>query len=224
MSFFSIFKLTIPVLMGYVPTGIAFGLLAVNSLIPWYYAFFMSVFIYAGAGQFLAVTLFASQASLFEIAVATFLLNLRHSFYGISMISKFKNTKPIKPYLIFGMTDETFALIETIPKVDKEHKKRVYFLITLLNQSYWVLGSLIGAVAGKMIHINYDGIEFALNALFVVLAIELYKKYPNPKLLGLSVIVGFLGMVFLPSEYMLVSTLSIGLVLLIGLRGWIGGK
>lgn len=222
MSFLSIFKLTIPVLMGYISAGMAFGLLAEQLHIPIYYAIFMSVIIYAGAGQFLAITLFASLAGYTEIAIATFLLNLRHSFYGLSMIRAFENMGLVKPYLIFGLTDETFALLQTMPHIkDKSKRKRAYFLITFLNQIYWILGTLLGALVGKAIKINYQGIEFALTALFVVLAIELYKKYPNKKLLALSSLIGLGGMLFLPSSSMLVVSLSVAFILLLTLKGWI---
>lgn len=222
MSFYSIFKMTIPVLMGYVPTGIAFGLLAVKLLIPWYYVLLMSVFIYAGAAQFLAATLFASLASYAEIFIAIFLLNLRHSFYGLSMIRPFENMGLNKLYLIFGLTDETFALLQIVPHTgDLKSRKKVYTIVTFLHQIYWIIGTLIGALIGYMIEINYEGISFALTALFVVLSIELYQKYPNQKPLLLALIVGGSGMVFLPSSSMLIISLGIALVLLLGLRGWI---
>lgn len=223
MSFFSLFKLTIPVLMGYIPAGIAFGLLAVNVSIEWYWAVLMSLFVYAGAGQFLLATMLSVNASLFDISLATFLLNIRHSFYGLSMIGMFKNIGKMKPYLIFGLTDETFALLQTAPKVLPQDRKRVFFLITILNQTYWLIGTLIGVTVGNLIKIDYKGIEFALSALFVVLSIELYKKYPNKRLLCLSLLIGASGMVFLPSSSMLVISLSVALALLLGLKNWING-
>lgn len=220
MKFFSIVKLTIPVMMGYIPLGMAFGLLASKLLIPWYYAFAMSLFIFAGAGQFLALTLFASQATILEIGIATFLLNLRHTFYGISMISALKGMGKGKQYIIFGLTDETFALLKTATIHAKE-KEKIYTIITGLNQSYWVLGSLIGAVLGNIIPFDYTGIEFALTALFVVLSIELYLKNPSPKPLLIALVIGLAGMVLLPSAKMLIISLSVATGLLIGLRGWI---
>ena len=175
MNFLSIVKLTIPVMMGYIPLGMAFGLLLSKLLIPWYYALFMSMFIFAGSGQFLALTLFASQATILEIGIATFLLNLRHTFYGLSMISAFKDFSWKKHYLIFGLTDETFALLKT-SDVPEANRERAYLLITALNQSYWIFGSVAGALLGNILPFNYEGIEFSLTALFVVLSIELYKK------------------------------------------------
>lgn len=221
MSFFSIFKLSIPVLIGYVPTGIAFGLLAQQFLIPWYYAFFMSIFIYAGAAQFLAVSLFFAHASLLEIATSIFLLNLRHSFYGLSMIQAFSKTKLYKPYLIYSLTDETFALLHTLPKINKQQKARVYFWLSFLNQIYWIIGTLIGVLLGNIIKIDYKGIEFALNALFVVLAIEMYKKNPNKKLLYTCIGIGIFGIFVLPSSQMLVISLSSCVMFLLLFKRWI---
>lgn len=222
MSFFSIFKVTIPVLLGYVSVGTAFGLLAEQLSVPWYFALFMSVIIYAGAGQFLALSLFAAKSGIFEIAISTFLLNLRHSFYGLSMIRAFQNMGFVKQYLIFGLTDETFALLQTMPHLKDVHeRKKAYFLITILNQCYWITGTLIGSLIGSTIKINYKGVEFALTALFVVLAIELYKKYPNKKILFLSSMVGFFGLVLLPSSQMLVISLCFCVVLILLLKNWI---
>ena len=214
MSFFSIFKMTIPVLMGYIPLGMAFGLLLSKLLIPWYYAFFMSLFIFAGAGQFLALGLFASQATVLEIGVATFLLNLRHTFYGLSMLSALKNFSWKKHYVIFGLTDEIFALLKT-NEVKEKDRERVYLIITALNQSYWIVGSVVGAVLGNIVPFDYRGIEFSLTALFVVLSIDLYNKSKQHKPFLISVAIGFVGMLAFPSDKMLILSLSMAAVTLI---------
>jgi len=217
MNFFSIFKLTIPVLMGYIPLGMAFGLLLSKLMIPWYYAFFMSVFIFAGSGQFLALTLFASQATILEIGIATFLLNLRHTFYGLSMVNTFKNFSWKKHYLIFGLTDETFALLKT-NEINEKNKEKTYLIITALNQSYWVIGSVIGAVLGNILPFNYKGIEFSLTALFVVLSIDLYKKSKLHKPFLIAVVIGLVGMLGFPSDKMLILSLSLAASVLILFR------
>ncbi|MDR0467333.1 MAG: AzlC family ABC transporter permease, partial [Campylobacteraceae bacterium] len=157
MNFLSILRLTFPVLLGYVPLGITFGLLAVSADIPWYYAMLMSVFIFAGSGQFLAITLFASQATYLEIFVALFLVNLRHFFYGISMLNDFKILKGFaKKYSIFALTDETFALLKTT-YVNKEDMEKTFVSISALNQFYWIFGTFVGAYLGANINFNFDG-------------------------------------------------------------------
>ncbi len=217
MKFLSIFKLTIPVMMGYIPLGMAFGLLLSKMMIPWYYAFFMSTFIFAGSGQFLALTLFASQATILEIGIATFLLNLRHTFYGLSMISSFKDFSWKKNYLIFGLTDETFALLKT-SNIEEKDREKVYLIITALNQSYWIIGSVVGAILGNILPFNYKGIEFSLTALFVVLSIELYKKSKLHKPFLIAVVIGFVGMLSFPSDKMLILSLSLAAAVLILFR------
>lgn len=224
MNFFAIFKLTIPVLMGYIPLGMAFGLLLSKLLIPWYYALFMSIFIFAGSGQFLALTLFASQATILEIGIATLLLNLRHTFYGLSMISTFKDFSWKKHYLIFGLTDETFALLKTseVPQINRE---KVYLIITVLNQCYWIIGSVVGAMLGNILPFNYEGIEFSLTALFVVLSIELYKKSRLHKPFFVALIIGLFGMFLFPPQKMLILSLCVAaFVLIVFKRSMESGK
>ncbi|MBE0492219.1 MAG: AzlC family ABC transporter permease [Sulfurospirillum sp.] len=214
MNFFAIVKVTIPVMMGYVPLGMAFGLLLASLLIPWYYAFFMSVFIFAGSGQFLALSLFASQATILEIGIASFLLNLRHTFYGLSMISTFKEFTWRKHYLIFGLTDETFALLKT-NELSETDREKTYLIITALNQFYWILGSVLGAVLGNVFPFDYKGIEFSLTALFIVLSIDLYKKTKLHKPFLLALVIGVFGMFALPSDKMLILSLSIAAATLV---------
>ncbi len=215
MRLVTIFKLTIPVLMGYIPTGIAFGILAKQMLIPWYDVFLMSLFIYSGAGQFLLLSLFSSLSGFLEIAFFLLLINLRHTFYGLSMIERFANTGLAKPYLIFGMTDETYALIQTMPRFNVMHKKTVYLLVTALNHFYWILGVMLGVFIGNVININYQGIEFALTALFVVLSIDIYKQSPNKILLLSSLLIGAFAMLFVPSSQMLVVSLFVSLLFIL---------
>lgn len=180
------FKTTTPVLFGYLAIGIAFGLLLKNAGYSWIVALVMSVFIYAGAGQYLAVNFFANNVSFTEVATVTFLVNFRHMLYGISLFDKFNLTGWLKPYMIFSLTDETYALLTSIKEPAEVNKSKFYFYIAIFNHSYWILGSLIGGIAGNLITINTKGLDFALTALFIVLLIEQFKSYKTriPFLIG----------------------------------------
>jgi 4-azaleucine resistance transporter AzlC len=205
--------------MGYIPLGIAFGLLAVKVGIEWQYALLMSIFIYAGSAQFLCALLFSETASLIEIFIAVFLLNLRHFFYGLSMVNEFKPLKGFaKKYAVFGLTDETFALLKSLDLSENE-KNRAFVTITALNQIYWVAGTLIGVLGGNLLPFDLKGIEFALSALFVVLGIELYKRSRAKNALFLSLAVGIFGVLFLPSSHMLIISLLICSFCLIAFKG-----
>ena len=214
MNKIAIIKLTVPVLMGYIPLGIAFGLLLSQLMIPWYYALLMSLCIFAGSGQFLLLTLLASNVTILEIGVATFLLNLRHTFYGLSLVTTFKDFSWKKYYLIFGLTDETFALLKTAD-IPEQNRENSYLLITALNHLYWITGGFIGAVLGNILPFDYTGIEFSLTALFVVLSLELYHKNKLYKPFLVAIIIGFLGIFLFPPQRMLILSLCLAAFILI---------
>ena len=168
----SAFKISLPIMFGFVPLGIAFGLLFQDLGYPWYFASLMGIIVYAGAAQFMAIGFLSAGLGVVEIAMSTFFLNSRHMFYGLSFLESFGNWNIRKLYLIFGMTDETYALLTTIQVPDSFVKERYYLYITLFAQFYWVLGCTIGALLVDILAFNTDGMEFAATALFVVLLIE----------------------------------------------------
>lgn len=207
------FQVSIPVMMGYAVLGFAFGLLLVSFDYPWYLAPIMSLFIYAGALQFVAISFFNVKAGMLDIAIASWFINIRQSFYGLSLLKRFKDTGNLKTYLIFGLTDETYALLTTIKDDNSLNKKWYYFFLTALNQSYWFVGSTLGAIIGSNIKFNTAGIEFSLTALFVVLCIEQYKNLQNivPFIIGAAASV--FALCFVPSDKMLITSI-IGALLL----------
>lgn len=127
--FMNALKTTIPVFLGYIPLGVAFGLLLSGAGYHWIYAFLRGLFIYAGSAQFLAVALLAAEAGFADFAVATLLLNLRHSFYGLSMLEKFSDLGKVKPYLIFALTDETYALLTTTEVLQEAQNQGFTFIL-----------------------------------------------------------------------------------------------
>jgi len=212
------FEVSIPVMMGYSVLGFAFGLLLVSFDYDWYLAPLMSLFIYAGALQFVAISFFNVKAGFVDIAIASFFVNIRQSFYGLSLLKRFKKTGKLKPYLIFGLTDETYALLTTI-KDDEQLKKRwYYFFLTAFNQSYWFIGSTLGAIVGTNIKFDTAGLEFSLTALFVVLCIEQYKNLQNitPFIIGL--IASLFSLIFIPSDKMLIVSIIIALIMMFTFR------
>jgi 4-azaleucine resistance transporter AzlC len=168
----SAFAASIPVLLGYVTIGIAFGLLLVRSGMPWWLAPVMSVVVYAGAAQFMAVGLFAAGTGILEIAALTLFLNARHAVYGLSLLDRFAPFRRHKPYLIYALTDETYGILTTVEPPEGSHKGAFYTAVSALDQSYWVIGSCIGAIVGGLIPFDTTGLDFALTALFIVLLVE----------------------------------------------------
>jgi len=165
------FKASIPVLLGYVAIGFGFGLLAVNTGYPAWFALFMSVFVYAGAAQYIGIGLFAAGASLAEIALVTLVVNLRHAAYGLSLIKPYAKHPRIRPYLVFALTDETYALLSSASEEDRADGNFL-LMVSGFNQLYWVTGTALGSLAGALIPYRIDGLDFALTAMFLVLAVE----------------------------------------------------
>ena len=162
------FIATIPVLAGYVFLGIAFGLVMNFKGFGVLWVLAMSVFIYAGSMQFVAVDLISGGAvPLITVVLTTIMVNARHIFYGISMIDRYKNTGWRKPYLIFALTDETYSLVCQNYDGERSDEHDYYFCVSLLDQIYWVSGSVIGVLLGEFLPFTIIGIDFALTALFV---------------------------------------------------------
>lgn len=163
----NILRDTAPVAAGYLTLGMGFGILMSVNGYSAGWAVLMSLLVFAGSMQYAALGLLTGGASLLTFAVTTLAVNARHIFYGVSMIDRYKDMGAAKPYLIFALTDETYALT-----CSKDMSKRYYLLVTLFDHCYWVAGTLFGAVVGSAIHFNTTGIDFALTALFITIFVE----------------------------------------------------
>ena len=212
------FPVTVPVLMGYLAIGMAFGFMLQAIGYNFIWAFFMSLTIYAGSGQYLGVSLLSSAAALSTVAVMTLLINFRHLVYGLSMLEKFRGMGLRKFYMIFSLTDETYALLSSVQPPVGVDPRNFYFSIALLDQSYWILGSAIGAVAGALLPIDTTGIDFAMTALFVVIAVDQWSAYKRhlPALLGAGVTL--LSLFLVGAENMLLPALGVIVLVLLLLR------
>jgi 4-azaleucine resistance transporter AzlC len=180
---------SMPVFFGYTTIGFAYGFLLVKSGLEWYWAPLMSIIIFAGAAQFLAIGMLAGRTSLIEMGIAVFMMNARHMVYGFSLLDRFSGFRRFRYYLIFGLTDETYALLTGLKHPEGVDEEKFDFFITLFNQLWWVSGSTLGALFGSVIAWNAPGLEFALTSLFVVLLIEQVRslKRPGPFILSLAV-------------------------------------
>lgn len=210
------FQSSIPVMAGYIVLGIGFGILMITKGFAWYYAILMSVIIYAGTMQYVAIDLLGAGANLLTIALMTLVVNARHLFYGLTMLTKYKDSGKVKPYLIFALTDETFSLVCSADLPEDMNVKKYYLYVSLLNQCYWVIGSVIGTLAGSTCAFNTAGIEFSMTALFTVTMIEQWEKSTNhlPALTGIAVSVICL-LLFGASDFLIPSMLLITICLLI---------
>ena len=179
---------TIPVMTGYVFLGFGFGIVMHQSGYGGFWPVAMSLFIYAGSMQYMAVGLLTGGASILTTALTTLVVNARHLFYGISMIDAYKNTGKKKPYLIFALTDETYSLVSQNQAPEDIPLHTYCLLVSLFDQCWWVGGTILGALAGDLLPLNFEGIEFVLTALFVTIFVEQWISTKNhfPAITGLA--------------------------------------
>lgn len=175
------FPHTIPVFTGFTFLGIAYGILMNSKGYGFGWTFLFSLMAFAGSAQYVAITFLTSVFNPLYALLMTLMVNARHLFYGISMLDKYKDTGKFKPYLIFGLCDETFSIVCSTEPPEGVNRNWFVFFITFLNHSYWVLGSTIGGMLGSMISFNTKGLDFVLTALFVVIFTGQWKSQKDHK-------------------------------------------
>ncbi len=181
------FSKSLPVMAGYVILGIGFGILAQRAGYGFPWALAMSLFIFAGSMQYVGVGLLAGGASVLTVLLTTVMVNARHLFYSISMLRHYRDAGRFRPYLIFSLTDETYSLLCDGKTLEGADPDRFRFFVSLFNQSYWVLGSVIGSLVGGILPFSTAGIEFSMTALFIASFTEhwITEKNHIPALTGL---------------------------------------
>lgn len=211
-----VFRDTLPVLAGYLFLGAGFGILLSEAGYGMIWAFFMSVFMFAGSGQYLAVSLLASHASLLSTAIATLLVNARHLFYGISLVDKYKGAGPKKFHMIFGLTDETYSLVTQNEPPAGISRIQYCFLVTLFDHIYWISGCLLGSILGQTLPVSFEGVEFVLTALFVTMFVDQWLSSKNhlPALIGVGSTILCLA-IFGSELFLIPSMVTIALLLTI---------
>lgn len=187
-AFKTAFPYTIPIFAGFWFLGLTYGIYMNVSGFSFWYPMLMSLTIFAGSMEFVAVNLLLGAFNPLQAFLLALMVNARHLFYGISMLDKYKNTGRKKPYLIFGMCDESFSINYTANIPEDVDKGWFMFFVTLLNQFYWVFGATLGGLFGSILRFNTEGLDFVMTAMFVVIFLEQWLKEKNhvPAVLGLG--------------------------------------
>ncbi len=177
---------TIPIMFSYFFLSMAFGIMMEQAGFPFYLAYLISLTIYTGAFQFAIVSFLAAGTGIVTVLLTALAMNSRHIFYGISYVEKFKKMKRKYPYMIFSLTDETYALYSSLQCPDELDESKVMFHIAWLSRAYWLIGTLFGALLGQIIPLDFTGIDFCMTALFVTILIDQCKKNKNhfPAIIG----------------------------------------
>lgn len=212
------FAQSVPVMLGYLFLGIAFGLMLQDAGYSFWWALLSSVVIYAGSMQFVLVTLLTGGASLLYTAAMTLFVNGRHIFYGLSFIEKFRGMGKRYPYMVFSLTDETYSVLYGLKTPEGLDEKNISFMISLFDHIYWIIGSVLGAVIGQLITFDTTGVDFSMTALFVVIVLNQWmdSKEHRPAIIGGAV--GIICLILIGAEGFLLPALTLTAAILMGVR------
>lgn len=199
--------------IGLIPLGLAFGLLMVQSGFSWWWTPIFSLVIYAGSMEFLAISMVTGGASAFASLVTGFMVNFRHILYGLTFPRHRIHSRVGRAYSTYALTDETYAIVSSLPADERPSGNRI-LTIQIFCQVLWVGGGIVGALAGRVIPSSVQGMEFALVALFVVLAMDSFRNNQDFSLPLSAVAVGILAAAFAPGQLLMVA-LSAYFILLI---------
>lgn len=200
--------------LGLIPLGLAFGLLMVQSGFSWWWTPIFSIVIYAGSMEFLAISMVTGGVSALSSLLTGFMVNFRHIFYGLTFPRKRINSPVGKAYSTYALTDETYAIVSALPREERPTGIRI-LSIQIFCQILWVGGGLVGALAGQVIPSSVEGMEFALVALFVVLAMDSFRSNQDLSLPLSAAVLGILAAFITPGQLLMVSLSAYFLLLII---------
>lgn len=214
-----VFPKTIPIMTGFLFLGFSLGMLAVSKGFPPYLPVLMALFIFAGSMEFVTLQLLLAAFNPLQALLLTLMVNARHLFYGLAMLDKYHHLGWQQPYLIFGMCDESFSINVTLDLPQDLDRGWAYFHVTLLNQLYWVCATALGAFIGPYLPINVKGMDFVLNALFIVLLIEQWRSHRQHSAAFIGLGSSALCLVLFGPENFMIPAMILMLVLF-GYRYW----
>lgn len=215
----SAFPYTIPIFTGFLFLGMTYGIYMRVSGFSFWYPMCMSLLIFAGSAEFMAVHMLLGAFHPVQALAMTLMLNARHLFYGISMLDHYRGTGLKKVYLIFGMCDESFSINYTADIPEDVNRGWFLFFVTLLNHLYWVAGATLGGLFGSLIHFNTEGLEFVMTAMFVVIFMEQWMKEKRHVSSVLGIGASLLCLILFGGEYFILPAMGLILCLLTCLRG-----
>ena len=211
------FKKSLPVAMGYLPAGIAFGVLAQVAGVPIWATIMLSVVLYAGAAQYACLPMLSAGLPIGNIATNIAAINLRHVFYGMPLLQYLPKNKIAKTYCLFALTDETFSVMTSLPN---ESRQSLILPISLFNQSWWVLASTIGVMIGSTLNNLIPHLDFALVCLFAILAYEQFQSIKRYFPIGIAIIALVIASLF-TSNWLLLMAIMICMIMILVRGFWV---
>lgn len=203
-----------PIAVGVVPLGLAFGVLMVQTGFDWWWTPIFSIVIYAGSMEFLAISMVTGGVTPAVAAVTGFMVNFRHIFYGLTFPRDEIRNRFGRAYSTYALTDESYAVLSAFPRGSRPSGAFV-FTVQLFCQVLWVVSGIIGALAGQAIPPSVKGLDFALVALFIVLAIDSFQNNNDYSLPLSAAVLGVLAGCLFPGQLLMVALSAYFLLLVV---------
>lgn len=210
------FKKSIPVAMGYLPAGIAFGVLAQVAGIPVWASILLSIVLYAGAAQYACLPMLSAGLPVGSIATNIAAINLRHVFYAVPLLQSLPQQKIARTYCLFALTDETFSVLTSLPPSSRQ---ALILPISLFNQSWWVVATIIGGMIGTALNDLVPHLDFALVCLFAILAYEQFQTIQRYFPIVIAIVAVMIASV-LTSNWLLLVAIAICMLLILARGFW----
>lgn len=203
--------------MGYLPAGIAFGVLAQTAGLPFWSIIMLSVLLYAGAAQYACLPMLSAGLPVSNIATNIAAINLRHVFYGMPLLKSLPPNKLTKTYCLFALTDETFSVLTSLPP---QSRPALILPISLFNQMWWVVAGAIGAMIGSTLSDLIPHLDFALVCLFAILAYEQFQTIKRYFPMVIAVVSLAIASLF-TTDWLLLVAISICMLLILARGAWV---
>ncbi len=213
------FQRSLPVMTGYGLLGTAYGVYMHNLGFGFFYPMMMAMLIYAGSVEFLVGNLLLGSFNPMQTFFLTLIVNARHLFYGLSLLDQYKGFGWKKFFLIFGLTDETFAVVKSTSDLPENIDKGWFYLfLTWLDESYWVIGATFGGLLAPLLTFDMRGIDFVLTAMFVAIFTDNWLRESDHRSSFIGLIICILGVLLFGTENFIIPSLCAILLILTLLR------
>ena len=211
------FPFTLPVLFGWVFLGLTYGVLMSKIGYNMWWTMLFSAVCYCGSMQFAAIPMMSAGFDPVQMFLVSYLVNFRHTFYGVPLLEKFNDSRPFKAFNIYALCDEQFSIAVTAKKPEELESRYFYFGISFLCLMYWVLLSGLGGAVGHLITFDTTGLDFALNAMFIAMFMQHWKEKKNRPACIIGITVTLLSLIIFGASVFLIPALFAMLLIF-----WVG--